>query len=328
LPNIEDINGVAAADIGAFSGVSASNIAKVDGVDLVTTTPLLDTYTGAQVAFSVRLLRTLYTGTIMRVRRASDNVEADVGFSAGELKLTSPISNTSNAQSYTDFADFVDHTGTPTDAFVRTWYDQSGNAFDAGQITATIQPQIYDATTGLIESGTTTVRASLQFETSATVPSANTGFDLSFASTLSQPFTASITTRDITTGTDEIAWMDNGNTAGLNGVSIASDGSPDTLQLFAGSLIGGTAQKDSDMLLFGVFNTTNSELFKNNSSIGSGNAGTRSLDGLTIGGLRPGVNSRFGIHGNVQEWILWDTAQGSTNRNGIHSDTNTYFGIY
>ena len=40
------------------------------------------------------------------------------------------------------------------------------------------------------------------------------------------------------------------------------------------------------------------------------------------------INERFGIHGNVQEWILWDTAQGSTNRTGIHSDTNTYFGIY
>ncbi len=89
----------------------------------------------------------------MRIRRASDNVEADVGFNGSdEVGLTSAISNTSDAQSYTDFADFVDHTGTPTDAFVRYWYDQSGNANDAGQSTSTEQPKIYNATTpGIIE---------------------------------------------------------------------------------------------------------------------------------------------------------------------------------
>ena len=109
-------------------------------------------------AYSVRLLDSSmgvssYTGPCMRVRRASDSVEADVGFNASnEFSLTSPISNTSDGLSYTDFADFVDHTGTPTDGFVRLWYDQM-NSKDFGQPTAGNQWQIYDATTGILEEG-------------------------------------------------------------------------------------------------------------------------------------------------------------------------------
>lgn len=133
--------------------VTKANIANINDL----TIPADGVGTPA-AAYSVRLLGSAlgissYTGACMRVRRASDSVEADVGFdTSDELSLTSPISNTSDAQSYTDLADFVDHTGTPTDAFVRYWYDQSsGN--DAGQSTAGSQPQLYDATTGLIEQG-------------------------------------------------------------------------------------------------------------------------------------------------------------------------------
>jgi hypothetical protein len=134
-------------DISALNGTPIDSVAEFDGLTVPSRRPA--------AAYSVRLLGSAvgissYTGDCMRVRRASDNVEADVGFDAGELKLTSPISNTSDAQSYTDLADFVDHTGTPTNAFVRYWYDQSPNANDAGQATAGNQLKVYDATTGLI----------------------------------------------------------------------------------------------------------------------------------------------------------------------------------
>lgn len=109
-------------------------------------TPPLDAFTGAVAAYSIRLLRTAYTGPIMRVLRTSDNVEADVGFdSNNEFGLTSPISNTSDAQSYTDFADFVDHTGTPTIAYVRYWYDQTGNGNHGDQPNSALQCNVYIA---------------------------------------------------------------------------------------------------------------------------------------------------------------------------------------
>jgi len=130
-----------------------ASVAEIDGLTISSGSALLlDTYTNATAAYSVRLLRTAYTGPCMRVRRISDDVEADVGFdSNNEFGLTSPISNTSDAQSYTDFADFVDHTGTPTDGLVRFWYDQSTVGRDAGMATNTRQPQIYDAVNGIIK---------------------------------------------------------------------------------------------------------------------------------------------------------------------------------
>jgi hypothetical protein len=48
-----------------------SNIISVTTLEA----PLLDTYSGAAAAYSLRLLRSAYTGDAIRVRRASDNTE-------------------------------------------------------------------------------------------------------------------------------------------------------------------------------------------------------------------------------------------------------------
>ena len=42
-------------------------------------TPLLDVYTGAAAAYSLRKLRSDYTGACLRVRRSSDSAEQDIG---------------------------------------------------------------------------------------------------------------------------------------------------------------------------------------------------------------------------------------------------------
>jgi hypothetical protein len=87
---------------------------------------VLDTYTGASVAYSVRLLKSDYTGSAIRVRRSSDNTEQDIGFTAlGNL----------NESALTTFVG-------AGNGFVTTWYDQSGNGRNATQSTATNQPQI------------------------------------------------------------------------------------------------------------------------------------------------------------------------------------------
>lgn len=43
---------------------------------------LLDTYSGAAAAYSLRKLRTAYTGSALRVRASSNGVEADIGFNS------------------------------------------------------------------------------------------------------------------------------------------------------------------------------------------------------------------------------------------------------
>lgn len=112
----------------ATHGIVASQIASFVG--------LLDTYTGAAAAYSLRLLRTAYTGSAIRVRRASDNSEQDIGFSNNELDTTSLTSFCSG-----------------TDGFVTTWYDQSGNSNDATQSTAANQPQIVSGGSVITENG-------------------------------------------------------------------------------------------------------------------------------------------------------------------------------
>jgi hypothetical protein len=79
---------------------------------------LLDTYTGAAVAYSLRKLRTAYTGAAIRVRRSSDNAEQDINFVAGDL----------------DTASLLTFCGAGN-GFITTWYDQSGNANNAEQPT-------------------------------------------------------------------------------------------------------------------------------------------------------------------------------------------------
>ena len=94
-------------------------------------TPLLDTYTGAAAAYSLRKLRTAYTGDAVEVYNGSSY--ADIGFNVfGEL----------------DTVALAAHCGS-NDGFVSKWYDQAGSN-DAVQTTTANMPKIYDGTTGVI----------------------------------------------------------------------------------------------------------------------------------------------------------------------------------
>jgi len=49
---------------------------------------ILDIYTGATIGLSVRKLSSSYGGSAIRVRRASDNTEQDIGFDGNDLDIT------------------------------------------------------------------------------------------------------------------------------------------------------------------------------------------------------------------------------------------------
>lgn len=102
-------------------------------VSPVASSYLLDSYSSAAAAYSLRKLRTAYTGSAIRVRRSSDNTEQNIGFDAsGNLDTTALLS-------------FVG----AGNGFVTTWYDQSGSGNNATQTTASSQPRIVNA--GIIE---------------------------------------------------------------------------------------------------------------------------------------------------------------------------------
>ena len=95
---------------------------------------VLDTTPGAKIGVSIRKLRADYTGACMRVRRASNNNETDIGFDANGVLDTTAL------------ATFC----TGTNCFVRTWYDQSGSGANLSNTTTGQQPQIYASATGVI----------------------------------------------------------------------------------------------------------------------------------------------------------------------------------
>jgi hypothetical protein len=87
---------------------------------------LLDSFSGATVAWSTRKLRSEYARAAVLVRRSSDNAEQDIGFSQeGDF----------------DAAAFMKFVG-EGDGFVHIWYDQSGNDVSLRQETASKQYQI------------------------------------------------------------------------------------------------------------------------------------------------------------------------------------------
>jgi hypothetical protein len=97
------------------------------------TAGLLDTYSDALVAYSLRKLRSWYYGAAIRVRRSSDNTEQDIYFDAsGNLDTASLLTFVGSGSGY-----------------VAKWYDQSGRTNHLIKISATNQPRIVNA--GVLE---------------------------------------------------------------------------------------------------------------------------------------------------------------------------------
>ena len=101
---------------------------------------LLDQYTGAAAGYSLRKL-SVNTTNVIRVRRSSDNAEAD--FTADEITDGTLLA-------------WVGITASDN-GFVTTWYDQSGNGNDATQGTAASQPKIVNAGSLITSNGYTVI---------------------------------------------------------------------------------------------------------------------------------------------------------------------------
>ena len=97
---------------------------------------LLDTYTGSSAAYSLKKIRTAYSGNAVRVRRSSDNTEQNFGFVSSALDTASILS-------------FVG----AGNGFITTWYDQSGNSYNQTQTNATQQPKIVESGSIILSNG-------------------------------------------------------------------------------------------------------------------------------------------------------------------------------
>lgn len=124
-------------------------------------TGFLDNYTGSAVAYGFARIYGSFTGATVQVRRSSDNATTDVTPNAnGDLDLTSIVSAGGTLSAWVG----------ANDAYVRTWYDQSGNGNNAVQSTISNQSRFITAgalTTVNGKAATdTTVRLWYEFNTS------------------------------------------------------------------------------------------------------------------------------------------------------------------
>ncbi len=252
---------------------------------------LLDTYSGAAVAYSLRRLATAYTGNFIKVRRSSDNAELDIGY---------------NSLNQLDTVALLAHVGTggSDNGFVTTWYDQSGNSNNALNTTASRQPQIVIAGVVIMDNGKPTIQHSSQWLTKAI--------------TLTQPLTTFYVrkTRSIGGTTVSLGL----NTSGSQVYALINSGG--TMRSYYGAYLQSSSENTNQGIWYSLGNGASSVIGENG-SITTGNAGTVGANIISIGS----VNGSFPAPVNSQEVILY-AANKNSDRTGIETNQNDFYTIY
>lgn len=269
-------------------------------------TGVLDVYTNAAAAYSLRLLRVNYTGSAIRVRRSSDNIETDIGFnSLFDLDTTTLLSFCG-----------------ASNGFVTTWYDQSGNGKNATQTTASSQPQIVSSGNLLLLNN----KPRLSFD----------GTDDYFNHTLNVASGYSLISAVIRNlnnggGIDGVYNFTASSNRIMNGMMSNANGSNWGLYINSFKNSGyniynyqAFVASYSDNLFSGT--VTNYLITNNNLTTVTdtgryaGDATTRQYIGLDTG-------TPYAFVGDMQEIIVYNSDQYS-NLNGFRGNINTYYAIY
>jgi hypothetical protein len=275
---------------------------------------LLDTLAGqnAAAAYSLRRLRSSYTGAAIRVRRDNDNSEQDIGFNVNGNLDTVAIQN---------------FTGISNTATVVTWYDQSGNAINATQTTAANQPVI--------------MTINFEFATINGLPSSKNAIVfnqsdvrlISNFSTISQPISVFTYARkdNVTTAAAGVVYDSYNNTQSVLYYTGTTETTNNRWSLAAGTGLQGAVAGNTNPNLFSTLhNGASSTIHINGQSYASGNAGTNGLNGLSIGNVRGNPTPIAGLYqfnGRIAEMIIYGSNQ-SSNRTSIENNINNYYRIY
>lgn len=259
---------------------------------------LLDTYTGAAAAYSLRKLTGAYTGSAITVRRSSDNTSQNIGFDVnGDLDTTALTSFVGSAN-----------------AFVSVWFDQSGNGRNAIQTTATSQLRIVN--NGVIE--TLNGKPSLYNPTGYEVGYNGAFLRSTFGLTLSQPNTYFF----VGSVDNKVTWLiSNGST---NSYGIYREVNITGASFGAALTITQAASINTQRLFFALGNSTNSRIATNGAAGTTGNAGTNGVNGITISASATTTASNTSKY---QEVILWNSNK-TTDRIGIEANINSFYTIY
>jgi hypothetical protein len=261
---------------------------------------LLDLYPGAAAAYSLRLLDTTYTGAAIQVRR-TDLAVMDIGFtSSGKLDTAALLAFTG--------------TGASDNGFITTWYDQSGNANNATQTTALAQPQIVSAGAVI----TVNSKPCIQFASELL-----NRLETTLISSSTEVSIISVSRHTPTTPYSPIIGV------GLNnGYALTTQQGKYNLfyRGIADQRTTNNALSTQALIFAYTKSATNQQLFANDVSYQNFTPATMTT---------PTTSSRIGVYDNItdpyegtqQELILYANSQLS-NRSGLQTNINTYYGIY
>ena len=259
---------------------------------------LLDAYSGANAAYSLRKIKSTYTGFAIRVRRSNDDNSQDIGFVNGDLDTTSLLS-------------FVG----ANNGFVSIWYDQSGASKNMVQNTLAIQPQIASSGAMITDGGKNAIyfnSQSLSVVTPSFDVSAKSLFFVGKASGISSNNGALISLTDSSVANPQIRLgKDNFAISYWNGDYVLNSNSIMSLRKLYSSFITG--------------NKTHT-LYGNGSQLDQvTRTGTfNTITEFTLGGL---VSTNGYQVGYMNECVLYTSDQ-TSNKTGIESNINTYYSLY
>jgi len=265
---------------------------------------LLDTYTGAASAYSLRKLRTLYTGDAVEVYNGSSY--ADIGFSNDELDTTA----------------LAAHCGS-NDGFVSKWYDQAGSN-DAVQTNTANMPKIYDGSTGVVtENG----KPAVQFDGSDDVLNGSSINPINDITMLLVYNCSSSNTFNTLFGQGRgFIGSSETNTDfsyGLNGNNIQPDIQNTNLSGVIG-LSASTSRNKQELGELYYSRNANAYVYVDSTlgdSIATPDYAIQNAHSLSIGA------AAFTPNAKIQEAIVYNSDQ-SSNRTNIEDNINTFYNIY
>jgi hypothetical protein len=279
----------------------------------------LDKVKGAAAAYGLRKLQESYDGPLVKVRKGLDanlRLEDFYPDSEGMLSLNSKNANGVKLSTW------LTTEPSATDAFVHTWYDQSGNRRDAVQGTPANQPRIVDAGKIKMMNGV----PSVYFD--------GTSDYLSGGETL------------ITGGSArQVMFVASGDDL-LNNFTVLSDGKDATysrywvtmefgLRIYSANRLFDTSIKNNELVVASMGNTganTNTAFaYVNGSALpvlstAGGDINTPSDGEFIIGSAGSDLIKRF-FKGNIGEIFIYPTALSDPQRTSIESSQMKHYGI-
>jgi len=275
---------------------------------------LLDLFPNASAAYSLRKLRTAYTGNCIEVRRSSDNTTQNIGFVNNVLDTASLLS-------------FVG----AGNGFVRTWYDQSGSGLNLAKTTNDNQPQIVSSGSIITDGG----KSSLLFD--GINDFLNNVNDISLPSPLENNVFCVVKITDPILDTFKTVYEFSNiqrlafHLSFLGGLAFSGWPDTNTTSIFPSQYINHLTNKQLLNIIYlgGLANNKDNYLAYRNSILQTITQGlsTSSLGrsvGLSIGARNNGTQPTAGY---FQEFIVYSSNQYS-NRTGIETNINSFYNIF